>query len=69
MVGVEVRQEHVGQVRQADHGAHQLALRPFGAVDQQPVAAATEQQRGRSAARGRRRPGGAKEDDVEVHGK
>ena len=39
MVGMEVGDEDLLQVRQADRRAQQLALRALGAVEQQPVAA------------------------------
>ena len=67
MVGVEVRDEDLVQVDEADRGPEQLALRPFGAVEEESVAAtAYEQSRG-SPLRGRHRPGRAEEDEVEIH--
>ena len=67
VVGVEVRQEDVLEVDEADVGAQELALRPLAAVDEQPVAAAADERR-----RGRPLGGGSRarrpeEHDVEVH--
>ena len=53
----------------ADARAQQLALRPLGAVDEQPVAAAADQGRRGGALGGRRGAGRPEEDDVEVHGR
>ena len=67
MVGVEVREEDLAQVDEADRRAQQLPLRALAAVEEQALAAAADEQR-RGAALGRRcRAGGAEEDDVEVH--
>ncbi len=41
MVGMEVGDEHAAHIRKPNR-AHQLALRAFAAVEQQPVAAATQ---------------------------
>ena len=66
MVGVEVGDEDLVQVDEADRGAEQLPLRALAAVEEQPVAPAADQERARRAARGGSAPGGAEEDDVEV---
>ena len=67
VVGVVVREEDLAQLDEADVGAQQLALRPLGAVEQEPLAAAAhERGRGRTL-RGRHRARGAEEDDVEIH--
>ena len=68
VVGVEVGQEDVLDVRQPDR-AQQLALRALAAVDQHAVAAAPHQQAGRRALDGRHRAGRAEEQDGEVHGR
>ena len=67
VVGVEVREEDLLQVDEADVRAEELALRPLAAVEQQPLAAAADERGGGSAARGRHRAGRAEEDDVEIH--
>ena len=46
VVAVEVREEDLAQVDEADRRAQQLALRPLAAVEEQPVAAAADEQRG-----------------------
>src|SRR6185369_13169210 len=65
VVGVVVREEDLLQVREADRRALELALRAFAAVEQQPFAAAADEQRGRAAVRRGHRGGRAEEDDVE----
>ena len=67
MVGVEVREEDVLQVDEADRGAEELALRAFPAVEEQTVASTPDEQGARTPAGGRRARGGAEEDDVEIH--
>ena len=67
VVGVEVREEDLLQVGQADRRALQLPLRPLAAVEEEPLAAAADEQRRRPALRGRHRGGRAEEDDVEIH--
>ncbi len=67
MVGVEVREEDLLEIDEADRRAQQLALRPLAAVEEQPLAAAADEQRARAAPRRRRAAGGAEEDEVEVH--
>ena len=64
---MEVREEDLVQVDEADVRAQQLALRALAAVEEQPLAAAADERGGGSAARGRHRAGRAEEDDVEVH--
>ena len=68
VVGVVVRQEDLVQVDEPDLRSQQLPLRPLGAVEQQPLAAAPDERRRGRAQRGRRRAGRPEEDDVEVHG-
>jgi len=41
VVGVHVREEDVGEVREAD-GSDELALRPLAAVDEDPLGAAAD---------------------------
>ena len=67
MVGVEVREEDLLQVGQADRRALQLALRPLAAVEEKPLAAAPHEQCRRSTLRRGHRGGRAEKDDVEVH--
>src|SRR5205823_9105898 len=55
MVGVEVREEDLAELRQADRRAHELALRSLGAVDEQAVAAVAEEGRRRTPLSGRAR--------------
>src|SRR6476646_5827608 len=66
MIRVEVRDEHLRQLRQADRGAQHLALRPLAAVEEQALAAADEQRR-RSPLSRRDRARRPEEDEVEVH--
>ena len=65
---MEVREEDLAELRQADVGAQQLALRSLGTVDQEPVATATDECGCRGPLRRRSRARGPEEDDVEVHG-
>ncbi len=68
VVGVEVRDEDVVEVDEADVRAEQLPLRPLAAVEEQPLSPAAHERRGGGTSRGRCRPGRPEEDDVEVHG-
>ncbi len=68
VVGVVVRDEHFAQLDQADGRAQQLPLRALAAVEQQALAAAPEQQRGRRPLGRRHRARGAEEDEVQIHG-
>ena len=67
VVGVQVREEDLLELRQADGRALELPLRSLGAVEEQPLAAAPEEERRRRAPRGRHRRRGAEEDEVEIH--
>ena len=67
VVGVEVGEEHLLEVHQADR-AQELALRALAAVEEQALAPAAHEQRGQGATGGRRRAGGADEENLEVHG-
>ena len=67
VVGVEVREEDLVELDQADVRAQELPLRALAAVEEQLLAAAPDERGGRSAASGRHRAGRAEEDDVEVH--
>ena len=67
VIGVEVGQEDVLEVGEADVGAQELALGALAAVDQQLVAAAADERR-----RGRPLGGGSRsrrpeEHDVQIH--
>ena len=68
VVGVEVREEDRVELGQPDLGAQQLALRSFGAVEQQALAAATDEQRSGSTLRRGQRGRGAEQDEIEIHG-
>ena len=68
VVRVVVGQEDLLEVDQPQVATQQLPLRPLGAVDEQPVAAAPHERRAERALRrrhGARRP---EEDDVQLHG-
>ncbi len=67
VVGVKVGEEDLGEVGQSD-GAHELALGPLAAVEQDPVTAAADQDRGQAAAGGGDRAAGAGKEDRELHG-
>ena len=67
VVGVEMRDEDLLEVDEADRRAQELALGSLAAVEEHPVAATPDEQ-GRGSAPGGRCAGrGAEEDDVEVH--
>ena len=53
VVGVKVRDEDLAQLHEPHAGAQQLALRPLPAVEEQPLAAPSQEQRGRRPLRGR----------------
>src|SRR5690348_2055661 len=67
VVRVEVRDEHLGQLRKPDRRAQQLALGALAAVEEHPLAAAADQQRGRRTLRGRHRARGSEKDQIEIH--
>src|SRR5581483_9949108 len=67
VVGVQMGEEDLLQLGEPDRRALQLPLRAFRAVEQEPLAPATEEERSGRAARGRHRCGRAQEHDVEVH--
>ena len=67
VVGVEVREEDVGQVDEPDVGSQQLPLGSLTTVDEQPLTTASDERRGRTAGGSRRRAGRAEEHDVEIH--
>ena len=64
---MEVREEDLLQIREADRRPLQLPLRPLAAVEKETLAATAHEQRRGAALRGRHRGSGAEEDDVEVH--
>ena len=68
VVGVEMRHEHLPELDQAHGGPQQLALRAFGAIEEEPLASPPHEQGGRSSLGRRHRAGGAEKDDVEIHG-
>ena len=68
VVGVVMREEDLAQLDQADVRAQQLPLRALGAIEEQALAAATEEHRRGRALRGRHGAGRAEEDEIEVHG-
>ena len=65
MIQVEVGQQHVTQPAESELGAHQLALGPLAAIDQEPSRPARDQQRGRTPFGGRHRGSGAEKDELE----
>ncbi len=64
---MQVREEHLLEIDETDVGAQKLALGALCAVDEQPLATAPYQRRGRCALCRRSRPGRPEEHDVEVH--
>src|SRR3954447_20048510 len=64
-----MRQEDLAELDEPDGGAEHLSLRPLRAVEEQPLATAANEQRGRRPPGRRHRAGGAEEDEVEVHGR
>ena len=56
------------ELEEAHVAAQELALRPLGAVEEQSVAPATDERRGRCALGRRGGTGRPEEDDVEIHG-
>src|SRR5262249_6313242 len=67
VVAVEMADEDLLEVGQPDRRAHQLALRPLAAVEEQAVAAAPHEQSGRRTVRRRCAARRAEEDEIEVH--
>src|SRR5580765_240278 len=67
VIGVEVRDEDLRQLRQADRRAQHLALRPLAAVEEQALPAAPDEQRRGSPLSRRDRARRPEEDEVEVH--
>ena len=65
---MEVREEDLLELDQPDVAAQELPLRPFRAVEEQPLASAADERRRERALRRRRGPGRPEEDDVEIHG-
>jgi hypothetical protein len=68
VVRVEVRQEDLLEIDEADGRAKELPLRPLCAVEQELVSAAAHEQRSRCAARGRHRARRTEKHEVEIHG-
>ena len=66
---MQVGEEDVLEVAEPGVGPQQLSLRPLAAVEEEPVAAASDQRRGRAARGSRRGARGAQEDEVEIHGR
>ena len=66
MVGVQVREEDLVEIGQADR-AQQLALGALTAVDQDAVASPADQERGQAPALRGQRAAGAREEDREFH--
>ena len=66
VVEMEVRDEHRADVGQPDR-AQQLLLGALAAVEEDPLAAGAQQQRGQPAARGGNRSGRAGEEQRQVH--
>ena len=68
VVGVEVREEDLPQLHEPDRRAEQLPLGAFRAVEEEPLAAAPDEESRRRTLGGRHRAGRAEEDEVEIHG-
>ena len=68
VIGVVVRDEDLGQVDEADGRAQELTLSALTTVEQQSLAAATDEQRARRSPSSGRAGGCAEEDHVEIHG-
>jgi hypothetical protein len=62
-----VREEHLTEVDEPDGRLEQLALRPLSTVEEQPLAAASDQQRRWGPTGCRRAARCPEKDDVEVH--
>ena len=67
VIGVEVREEDLLQVREPDRRPLQLPLRSFAAVEQEAFAATPDEQRRGTALCRRHRRGRTEEDDIEIH--
>ena len=67
VVGVVVRQEDLGKLDEPDRGTQKLALRPFAAVDEDPLSAAAEERAGEPTLGSGHGARGSEEDEVEVH--
>ena len=67
VIGVVVGQEDLAQLDQPDVGPQELPLCALRAVEEEPLAAAAQEQRRRCTLRGRHRAGRAEEDQVEIH--
>jgi hypothetical protein len=67
VIGVEVGDEHLGELHEADRRAQELPLGPLSAVDEDAVASAPHEHAREPAPRGRHGAGGAQEDEVEIH--
>ena len=67
VVGVEVGDEDLGQIDEPNRRTEELPLGAFGAVEEQAVAAAPDEQRRGCPLGGRHRACGAQEDQVEIH--
>ena len=66
---MKMSEEDLLQVDEPGVGAKQLALRALATVDEQAVAAASDERRRCPAGRRRRGARGAEEHEVEVHGR
>ena len=65
---MEVREEDLLELDEADVAAQELALRALAAVEEEPLAAAADERRRERPLRRRRGSGRPEEDDVEIHG-
>src|SRR5262249_15205059 len=66
VVGVVVRQEDLAELDQPNGRTQHLPLRPLGAVEEQPLPAAAQEQGSRCSLCGRHRAGGAEEHKAEL---
>src|SRR6516162_605661 len=65
MIQVQVGQQHVAQPAESELGAHQLALGPLAAIDEEPSRPAGDQQRRGTPLGGGYRRRGAEKDEFE----
>ena len=65
MIQVEVGQQHMTQSAESELGAHQLALGPLAAIDQEPSRPARDQQCWRTPFGGGHRRSSAEKDELE----
>ena len=67
VVGVEMGDEHLPEVDEADRGAQQLALRALATVEQEPLAATAQEERAGAAPRRGGAARSSQEHEVQIH--